>query len=104
MSYEIEDKNDKIHEVYDDNFVFEMRKVSKLIERYNYVSMDTEFPGFVYQSGSPFSKTESSNYVKLKSNVDCLKLIQVGLSLSDKNGNVPPGGSTWQFNFNFDVK
>ena len=31
-------------------------------------------------------------------------MIQVGLTLSDENGNSPPGGGTWQFNFKFDLK
>jgi hypothetical protein len=31
-------------------------------------------------------------------------MIQVGLTLSDENGNFPPGGGTWQFNFKFDLK
>ena len=31
-------------------------------------------------------------------------MIQVGLTLSDENGNSPPGGGTWQFNFKFDLR
>jgi len=31
-------------------------------------------------------------------------MIQVGLTLCDENGNTPPGGGTWQFNFKFDLK
>jgi len=30
-------------------------------------------------------------------------MIQVGLTLCDENGNTPPGGGTWQFNFKFDL-
>jgi CCR4-NOT transcription complex subunit 7/8 len=30
-------------------------------------------------------------------------MIQVGITLSDENGNSPPGGGTWQFNFKFDL-
>jgi len=32
-----------------------------------------------------------------------MKLIQVGITLSDAEGNLPPEISTWQFNFKFDV-
>lgn len=41
--------------------------------------------------------------MKIKANVDILKLIQVGLTLSDEHGNHPEPVSTWQFNFNFDI-
>jgi len=36
--------------------------------------------------------------------VEDLKLIQVGITLSDGEGNFPEENSTWQFNFNFDKK
>lgn len=32
-----------------------------------------------------------------------LKLIQVGFALLDKDGNVPPTGDVWQFNFQFSL-
>jgi CCR4-NOT transcription complex subunit 7/8 len=35
--------------------------------------------------------------------VDRLKVIQIGITLSDENGKTPEPVSTWQFNFNFDV-
>ena len=35
-------------EVYEDNFIEEMKNLSILLEEYNYVGMDTEFPGTVY--------------------------------------------------------
>lgn len=41
--------------------------------------------------------------MKIKSNVDILKVIQVGITLSDENGVLPEPVSTWQFNFNFDI-
>ena len=42
-------------------------------------------------------------YQCLKCNVDLLKLIQVGLTLFDKDGNTPEI-HTWQFNLHFDLK
>jgi CCR4-NOT transcription complex subunit 7/8 len=96
-----DDGEDKIQEVYNDNFLEEIKKISLLIDKYNFVSLDTEFPGFVYNHS--YLKNENQNYGKMKNNVDNLKLIQVGISLRDKYGNVPKGCSTWQFNFNFDV-
>jgi CCR4-NOT transcription complex subunit 7/8 len=41
--------------------------------------------------------------MKIKHNVDFLKVIQIGISLSDENGKCPEPVSTWQFNFNFDI-
>lgn len=32
-----------------------------------------------------------------------LKLIQLGMTVCDKNGNPPPGPATWQFHFKFDL-
>ena len=36
--------------------------------------------------------------------MDNLKIIQIGITLSDKDGNFPKDFSTWQFNFKFDVE
>lgn len=44
------------------------------------------------------------DYSILKKNVDELKIIQVGLTLFDSNGNMPEVFPTWQFNFKFDDK
>jgi CCR4-NOT transcription complex subunit 7/8 len=41
--------------------------------------------------------------MKIKSNVDILKVIQIGITLSDDSGKVPEPVSTWQFNFCFDL-
>jgi CCR4-NOT transcription complex subunit 7/8 len=37
-------------------------------------------------------------------NIDSMKLIQIGITLSDENGKLPEPVSTWQFNFNFDIE
>jgi len=37
-------------------------------------------------------------------NVDKLKVIQVGISIADEDGFMPPGIGTWQFNFKFDLQ
>ena len=94
----------RIKEVFQDNFVEEMTKISKLIDRYNYVSMDTEFPGVVLGGSIHYSHSSPEMIYKyIKQNVDCLKMIQIGLTLSDRNGNFPEGVCTWQFNVDFDL-
>lgn len=40
----------------------------------------------------------------MRCNVDLLKVIQVGITLADDEGNYPEEISTWQFNFRFNVK
>jgi CCR4-NOT transcription complex subunit 7/8 len=89
-----------IREVYSDNFVEEIKNLSELLEVYNVVAMDTEFPGVVYQS---VVNTRETYYRTIKANVDKLKLIQVGITISDKEGNYPAEVCTWQFNLKFDL-
>jgi CCR4-NOT transcription complex subunit 7/8 len=36
--------------------------------------------------------------------VNLLKIIQLGVSFCDEQGNLPPGTTTWQFNFKFNLK
>lgn len=92
-----------IKNVWKYNAEKEMTRISNLIgEGYNYVAMDTEFPGIVYNYVID-NKTPEMGYRILKMNVDNLKLIQVGVSLAKDNGQKPELCDTWQFNLNFDV-
>ncbi len=77
-----------------------MKNLSSLINEYNYIGMDTEFPGIVY---SLPSLTEDFYYKEIKLNVDYLKLIQLGITLSNDKGECPKPFHTWQFNFQFDI-
>lgn len=116
-----------IKDVYNDNLKEELKHISDLVEEYNYIAMvnfqilnnqDTEFPGIVYNKDNiqkseiyPKGKKDSSPtnhsispYQIIKTNVDNLKLIQLGITLSNDDGQFPEGISTWQFNFKFDIK
>ena len=96
MSFETIIKN-----VWKHNFKDEILKISQLLEKYPYVAMDTEFPGIIVRAQGDMRDPQ---YQTIKSNVDRLKLIQVGITLSDSNGNFPPDTSTWQFNLKFDLQ
>lgn len=95
------EEHPSIKEVWESNMEEEIKKISEIIDKYPYVSIDTEFPGIIY---SVSSKEKESAYKTIKKNVDDLKLIQFGLTLSDEKGNLPSEISTWQFNMNFNVK
>jgi CCR4-NOT transcription complex subunit 7/8 len=93
-------------------------------------SQDTEFPGVVARPMGSFRGKSDYHYQTLRSNVDLLKLIQIGITLFSEEGETTParpissdsgidmnmGGSrkygngaatlpcTWQFNFRFSLK
>ncbi|CAM8946763.1 unnamed protein product [Rhodiola kirilowii] len=79
------------------NFRVEFSAINYLINatRYNKVSFDTEYPGQLFHSDPKQSLHPAAAYSLMKANVDDLKLIQVGLVVSDAEGNLP------HFNTNF---
>jgi len=93
-----------IKEVFDFNLKEELKVISELIDEYNYIGMDTEFPGTVYDIDLQ-NITGDFYYKSLKMNVDKLKLIQLGITLTDDKGKYPENipYHTWQFNFEFDI-
>lgn len=99
-------KNDdtiQIREVWSDNLEAEFGLIREIVDDFPYVAMDTEFPGIVCRPLGTFKSSSDYNYATLKSNVDMLKLIQLGLTFSDEFGNLPTcntsRGCVWQFNF-----
>jgi CCR4-NOT transcription complex subunit 7/8 len=92
----------EIRNVWAENVEEEMAMIRQVIEKYPYVAMDTEFPGVV---AKPVTESYSPDYHyrSLKVNVDLLKIIQLGLSFADKDGNFAPHCPCWQFNFAFDL-
>lgn len=88
--------------VWNDNLEEEMKNIRLLIKQYNFIAMDTEFPGVVAKPTGNFTSQSSFLYQQLRCNVDLLKIIQLGITLSDEHGNMPLP-STWQFNFHFSL-
>ena len=89
-----------IKEVYDYNYIEELNIISELLEEYDYIGMDTEFPGTVYNLNN---KNDDFYYKILKKNVDSLKIIQLGITLTNEKKKYPMPYHTWQFNFEFDI-
>lgn len=92
-----------IRDVWADTLDAELEVITKIIEDYPYVSMDTEFPGVVARPVGRFRNVTDYNYQTMRCNVDLLKIIQLGLTFSNEQGQCPPECSTWQFNFHVDL-
>ncbi|KAI3419526.1 uncharacterized protein J3R85_013027 [Psidium guajava] len=108
MSY-AQSKPILIRTVISSNLEFEFGLIRSVVDRYPIISMDTEFPGTVIRPG-PGGRPlpPESNYGLLKANVDRMHMIQIGVTLSDGEGNLPDFGTKyvyiWEFNFrDFDV-
>uniref|UniRef100_A0A1J3GQK4 poly(A)-specific ribonuclease n=1 Tax=Noccaea caerulescens TaxID=107243 RepID=A0A1J3GQK4_NOCCA len=108
MSLVPKDDSIEIREVWDENLEKELYLISKVIDHFPYVAMDTEFPGTVCKpvtaDPNPKRNINRFNYESLMTNVNMLNMIQLGLTLSDEQGNLPTCGSNnkrcvWQFNF-----
>ncbi|XP_006753845.1 PREDICTED: CCR4-NOT transcription complex subunit 7 isoform X2 [Myotis davidii] len=97
------DHSQRICEVWACNLDEEMKKIRQVIRKYNYVAMDTEFPGVVARPIGEFRSNADYQYQLLRCNVDLLKIIQLGLTFMNEQGDYPPGTSTWQFNFKFNL-
>ena len=93
----------EIRDVWASTLDQEMEIIRELLVDYPYVAMDTEFPGVVAR---PITDSYSPNYhyQTLRCNVDLLKIIQLGVSFCNADGQFPPGCNCWQFNFKFNLK
>ncbi|KAG0276052.1 CCR4-NOT transcription complex subunit 7 [Linnemannia exigua] len=92
-----------IREVWAENLDREMALLRDLVDQYPYLAMDTEFPGVVARPIGNFRTSADYHYQTLRCNVDLLKMIQLGVTFADENGNVPKDACTWQFNFKFNL-
>ncbi|KAF8389273.1 hypothetical protein HHK36_025966 [Tetracentron sinense] len=99
-----------IRQVWAANLEEEVQKIAHLLFFFPVIAMDKEFPGVIYRpsTGTAHQLDPFNHYQILKANVDALKVIQVGLTLSDARGNLADLGdgfsSIWEFNFgDFDV-
>eukprot|EP00210_Caulerpa_lentillifera_P007946 g7585.t1 len=92
----------RVREVWDDNLEEEMALLQGVVDAYPYVAMDTEFPGVVVRPVGEHKHSPQYQYLTVKFNVDLLKLIQLGLSFTNADGELPTIENelcVWQFNF-----
>ncbi|XP_065127854.1 CCR4-NOT transcription complex subunit 7 isoform X1 [Paramisgurnus dabryanus] len=97
------DHSQRICEVWANNLEEELKRIRLVIRKYSYIAMDTEFPGVVARPIGEFRSNADYQYQLLRCNVDLLKIIQLGLTFMNEQGEYPPGTSTWQFNFKFNL-
>lgn len=93
----------EIRNVYSDSLVQEMAKIREVVVRYKYIALETEFPGVVVRPLGAYVGSKEKEYDTLRTNVDMLNIIQIGLTFCDENGNLAPGCPCWQFNFRFNL-
>ncbi|CAL9754904.1 unnamed protein product, partial [Musa acuminata subsp. burmannicoides] len=109
MSKSDDDAGVEIRDVWADNLEAEFAVIREVVDDFPFVAMDTEFPGVAIRPLGDFKTVADSNYHILRANVDLLHLIQLGLTFSDAEGNLPASATggrpiVWQFNFReFDV-
>ncbi|TYG74673.1 hypothetical protein ES288_D04G200600v1 [Gossypium darwinii] len=84
-----------VREVFADNLEYEFMLIQSALHNYSFVSMDTEFPGTIFKPDKRFVQLGNPevNYRFMKVNVDALKIIQLSLTLSDSEGNLPDFGT-----------
>ncbi|XP_039280263.1 CCR4-NOT transcription complex subunit 7-like [Nilaparvata lugens] len=93
-----------IRDVWGYNLKEEFKTIRQIVQKYNFVAMDTEFPGVVARPIGEFRSTADYQYQLLRCNVDLLRIIQLGLTFLDEDGKPPSGQyTTWQFNFKFNL-
>ncbi|XP_010510103.1 PREDICTED: probable CCR4-associated factor 1 homolog 7 [Camelina sativa] len=100
-------KEDKIQirEVCSDNLESEMSLIRDAVDDFPFVGMVCrplavgDFPGIVLGN---FNNLAEYNYETLKTNVNNVETLQLGLTLSNENGDLPTCGTgkycIWQFN------
>lgn len=94
----------EIRDVWQSNLEEEMDAIRKIIERFPCIAMDTEFPGIVAKPVGEFRSNAEYQYQQVRTNVDLLKLIQLGVTFFDHDGNRPSPVATWQFNFKYSLR
>ncbi|OLL26934.1 Poly(A) ribonuclease pop2 [Neolecta irregularis DAH-3] len=90
-----------VREVWSQNLETELATIRNLIDWFPVVFLSMEHPGVVARPIGAFKSTLEYHYQTVRVNADILRIVRLGLTFSDQDGNVPQDCSTWQFNFKF---
>ncbi|KAH9361215.1 hypothetical protein HPB48_001573 [Haemaphysalis longicornis] len=99
---EVTNETRGLRDVWAFNLDQELRTIGRVVQRYKFVAMDTEFPGVAFKVIGDFHSRVDYHYQSLRSNVNMLKIIQIGVTFMDEAVK-PPNYWTWQFNFKFSL-
>nr|GEW20383.1 probable CCR4-associated factor 1 homolog 7 [Tanacetum cinerariifolium] len=89
-------------EVWSDNLEQEFALIWEIVDKYTNVAMDIEFPGVVVKHIPELRNNTDYTYLNMRTNVDLCKLVQLGLTFSDENGNHLTCGSEKQSEIDFE--
>jgi CCR4-NOT transcription complex subunit 7/8 len=88
-----------VRSVWAHNLEHEFTLIRQFTQSYPFAMIDTEFPGVVHEAPKhPRHMSPHERYALVKRNVDCLKLIQLGLILCTSDSG-DGAFTTWEFNF-----
>jgi CCR4-NOT transcription complex subunit 7/8 len=90
-----------IREVWGSDVEEEFILISELAESYPFVSLDAQFPGLLAKAR--FSSDERERYHTQTFNMNLIKIVQIGLTLGNGDGQLATPYCTWQFNFKFNL-
>jgi len=92
-----------VEDVWAGNLEESFAMIRDIVVQFPYLGMDTEFPGVVAKPIGSFRSQSEYHFQVLRTNVDLLKIIQLGITFFDAEGNCPHPVATWQFNFKFNL-
>eukprot|EP00397_Hematodinium_sp_SG-2012_P014885 GEMP01015146.1.p1 GENE.GEMP01015146.1~~GEMP01015146.1.p1 ORF type:complete len:603 (+),score=149.31 GEMP01015146.1:546-2354(+) len=87
----------EIRQVWHHNLQREMSDFVHAASRSDYIAVDMEFPGFLYEASMYAGPRRGAIYKALRDNVNSLKPVQLGLTVGTSGKE-----ETWQINFKFD--
>lgn len=84
-----------IRDVWQSNLDSEFKIIQTTVDKYPVVALKVLSLPLISKTGSDFR----SQYQQMKEKVDMTTVIQLGMTLMDRAGKLPPGSFAWQFNF-----